>query len=283
MDLPWHFSSDDAPIVYHYTSVESARAMVETRTIWMSEFTAMNDASEFAYARDKLVALLTNRDVYIETLARTCVIFALKGLTANTGLMLGSLTARRDDLGQWRSYASNGAGCVLGIDARYLEHEAGVAIRTVLYEEALVDRMLRTALEVVQTQAEEAPDDLDELMEFARHLVADLFNIKHPAFADEREIRISRMLIRQGDGSLEDVGGNRTDGGVVPAVPVGLRTGAYGETRYIALPLSREDGSRAIVSAGLGPTMSISHATKQETYFASHGLDVWRSTLPYRV
>lgn len=283
MDLPWHFSSDDTPIVYHYTSVEAARAMVETRTIWMSEFTAMNDASEFAYARDKLVALLTSRDVYVETLARTCVMFALEGLTANTGLMLGSLTARRDDLGQWRSYANNGAGCVLGIDARYLEREAGVATRTVLYEEALVDRMLRTALEIVQTQAEEAPDDLDELMEFARHLVADLFNIKHPGFADEREVRIARMLIRQGDGSLEDAGGNRADGGVVSALPVGLRTGAYGETRYIALPLSRYDGSSAIVSAGLGPTMSTSHATTQETYFASHGLDVWRSTLPYRV
>ena len=73
MGLPWQFSSDNTPIVYHYTSVEAARAMVETRTIWMSEFTAMNDASEFAYAREKLVALLTNRNVYVETLARTCV------------------------------------------------------------------------------------------------------------------------------------------------------------------------------------------------------------------
>ncbi|MEV5032369.1 DUF2971 domain-containing protein [Sphingobium sp. LMC3-1-1.1] len=282
MDLPWHFSSNDTPIVYHYTSVKAARAMVETRAIWMSEFTAMNDASEFTYARDKLVTLLTNREVYIETLARTCVIFMLEGLTANTGLMLGSLTARRDDLGQWRSYANNGAGCVLGIDARYLEHDAGVAIRTVLYEEGLVDKMLRTALEVVQAQAEEAPSDPNELMEFARHLVADLFNVKHPGFADEREVRIARMLIRQGDASLEDVGGNRTGGGKVPALTVRMRNGAYGATRYIALPLSRKDGSSAIVSAGLGPTISISDAATQEAYFASHGLDVWRSTLPYR-
>ena len=71
--------------------------------------------------------------------------------------MLGSLTARRDDLGQWRSYANNGAGCVLGIDARYLEHEAGVAIRTVLYEEALVDKMLRTALEVCRRRRRKRP------------------------------------------------------------------------------------------------------------------------------
>jgi hypothetical protein len=91
------------------------------------------------------------------------------------------------------------------------------------------------------------------------------------------------MLIRQGDGSFEDVGGNRTDWGKAPVLPVGTRTGAYGETRYIALPLSHEDGSSAIVSAGLGPTMSISDAATQGAYFASYGLNVWRSTLPYRI
>jgi len=185
-------------------------------------------------------------------------------------------------LGQWRSYSGNDAGCVLGIDARYLEHEAGVAIRKVLYEEALVDKMLRTALEIVQAQAEEALGDIDELMEFARHLVADLINIKYPGFANEPEVRIACMLIRQRGSSLEDVGGNRTDGSAVPAISC-TSTSAFGETRYIALPLSREDGSSAIVSAGLGPTTSISDGATQEACFARHGLDVWRSNLPYRV
>lgn len=283
MPLPWNFCSAACPIVYHYTSVAAARAMVETRSIWLSEHTAMNDASEFAYARDRLTVLMRDREVYMDTLARYCMVFAVEGLIQDTGLMLGSLTARRDDLSQWRNYASNGAGCVLGIDAAYLEHDAGVAIRTVLYDESEVDRMLRTALEVVQQQCAEAPDDVATLMDFTRHAAADLFNIKHPGFADEREVRIARMLVRARDGTLSDIGGNCTHGSDVPAMPVARRIGAFGETSYVALPLIRRDGSNAIVDLGLGPTMCDTDRIRHSTFFKSHGLDVWQSTLPYRI
>lgn len=159
MALPWDFSSDHCPVVYHYTSIEAARAIVENRTFRLSEYTALNDASEFSYARDRLIGLMRDRQVYTDLTTRIFVVSELEGLTANTGLMIGSLTPRRDDLGQWRSYAGDGGGCVLGLDARHLEHDAGVAIRTVVYDEALVDRMLCLGLGVVQQQLEDDPDD----------------------------------------------------------------------------------------------------------------------------
>lgn len=158
MALPWDFSSDHCPVVYHYTSIEAARAIVENRTFRLSEYTALNDASEFSYARDRLIGLMRDRQVYTDLTTRIFVVSELEGLTANTGLMIGSLTPRRDDLGQWRSYAGDGGGCVLGLDARHLEHDAGVAIRTVVYDEALVDRMLCLGLGVVQQQLEDDPD-----------------------------------------------------------------------------------------------------------------------------
>lgn len=282
MTIPWNFSSIKNPIVFHYTSVAAARAMVESRTIWLSEYTAMNDASEFSYARDRLLSLMRNREVMMDTLARYCMTFAVESLTQSTGLMLGSLTAVRDSLSQWRSYATNGAGCVLGIDAAYLEHDAGVAIRTVLYDETEVDQMLRIALSVVQQQYGDAPDDMATLLEFARHAAVDLFNIKHPGFADEREVRIARMLVRAEEGSLYDVGGNRTDGSAVSLMPLAKRIGAFGETNYVALPLTRPDNSSAIYDIGLGPTMSDDDRTLHRAFFESHGLTVWNSTLPYR-
>ena len=282
MNLPWNFSSTEHPILYHYTSISAAKAMIETQSIWLSEHTAMNDKSEFVYARDRLTGLMGDHSVYLDTLARFCLMLAIEGLSQNTGLMLGSLTARRDDLNQWRNYASNGAGCVLGIDAAYLEHDAGVAIRTVLYDEIKADQILRSALEIIQEQFTAAPDDFETLMDFAHHTAADLFNIKHPAFADEREVRIARMLVCTADGSLCDVGGKRSDGSNVPAMPVSLRTGAFGETRYVALPLARRDGSSAIVNLGLGPTMSDADKLKHSAFFESHGITIWQSNLPYR-
>jgi hypothetical protein len=164
--LPWTFSSDDCPVVYHYTSIEAARAMLGSRSIWLSEHTAMTDSSEFAYAREQLFSLLGSRTVYMDQLTRYHVVLAVEELAANTGLMIGSLTARRDDLGQWRNYATNGSGCVLGLDARYLECDAGVAIRTVVYEERLVDQMLRLGLGVVQEQYAEHPRRCGDVARF---------------------------------------------------------------------------------------------------------------------
>jgi hypothetical protein len=279
---PWNFSSDDCPVVYHYTSIEAAHSMLESRSIWLSEYTAMNDSSEFAYAREQLFSLIRNRAIYMDQVTRYHVIFAVEGLAANTGLMIASLTARNDDLGQWRSYADNGNGCVLGLDARYLERDAGVAIRTVVYEEGLVDQILRLALEIVQEQYAESPDDLATLRDYAQRLAVDLFSVKHPGFADEREVRISRMLIRENEGQLTDVGGNRIGEAGTPALPVMFRNGRFGQTRYIALPLIRDDGSCAIVSAGLGPAMSAAAAVDHSRFFETLGLDVWRSRLPYR-
>lgn len=282
MSVPWIFTSDDCPIVYHYTSLEAARAIAETRSIRLSEHTAMNDASEFDYARERLLEIMRDRRVYMDLGARFAVLAAIEALSANTGMMIGSLTACCDDLGQWRSYADNGKGCVLGLDARFLEHDAGVAIRTVLYQESMVDRMLKAALSVVQNQWAEAPDDAETLLEFAQHVVADLFTIKHPCFADEREIRISRMLVREHDG-FQDVGGNRTDGGKTPVLAVATRDGAFGPTRYVTLPLTRDDRTSGIVSVGFGPAISTDIADANNGFFEMRGASVWRSTLPYRV
>lgn len=283
MALPWDFDSATTPTIYHYTSADAAVAMAENRSIWLSEYTGMNDASEFVYARDRLLALLRGGRIKIGIPARLCLIAAIEGLTQRTGLVLGSLTARGDDLSQWRTYASDAKGCVLGVDAAYLEHDAGVAIRTVLYDESQVERLLCSALEVLEEQYTDDPSDVETLVDYGRRAAIDLFNIKHPSFADEREIRIARMLIRADDGSLSDIGGNRTDASTVPAMTVAERVGGFGVTKYVSLPLSRRDGSNAIISVGLGTMMAAPDRVRYRAIFESLGLTVWQSSLPYRV
>lgn len=280
--LPYSFSSDNIPILYHYTSAQAACAIAESHSIWLSEYSAMNDASEFVHGRDQLMALMRDRVSYVGDAPRYCIASALAGLTQNTGLMIGSLTARRDDLSQWRFYSCNASGCVLGIDARYLEHDAGVAVRTVLYDEQEVRRLLLAGLSVVQQAYEDEPQNLAQLTDLARHFAADLFTIKHPSFADEREIRISRMLNRVSSEELKDVGGNRSGGGCTPPLSVATRNSPRGPTRYVALPLLCDDGSSAITSVGLGPAIASPAAAELGAYFRSIGLQVWRSTLPYR-
>lgn len=257
--------------------------MVESRSIWLSDHRLMNDKSEFLYPRNRLYNLLRDRQVYLGTLARYAVLMTVVGLTDGIGLFIGSLTRRGDDLGQWRSYAENGQGCVVAIDAGFLKHEAGVAIRTMIYDDQTIDVSLCAALETVQEQFEEAPEDTETLIDYARRLAADLFTMKHPCFGDEREVRISRMLVRGEGSEFVDVGGNRGEGVSTPTLDVMTREGPFGETSYIALPLVRDDGTSAITGVGLGPTISERAAGGASDHFTRRGLEVWRSALPYRV
>ncbi len=159
----------------------------------------------------------------------------VSGFLEVVGLFIGSLTARRDDLGQWRSYADNGGGCVVAIDARYLEQDAGVSVHTVVYDDETTDLCLSTGLRVLQEQFEEAPEDNEALVDIARCLAASLLVMKHPGFADEREVRVSRMLVRDVDKGLVDVGGNRRKGVPTPPLKVRSRQAVFGKTPYLAL------------------------------------------------
>lgn len=281
-DLPHRFNAQDHPVLYHYTSAAAARAIVEAPALWLSESTALNDTSEFTYGRDRLIALLQQREVYVETAPRLCLAMALEGMRLNTGLMIGSLTTRSDDLGQWRAYGDSAAGCVIGIDSRFLYDRAGVAVRAVVYDPEIVDLVLKAGLTVVQESYEEHPNNIAEVIESARWLTSDLFAIKHPAFADEREIRVSRMLVSDGYGGLVDVGGNGESGKRTPSFPVKTRMGAFGPTRYLSLPLTDGHGGHAIRSIGFGPAMTVGDRAANVTQFEAAGIETWISALPFR-
>lgn len=119
-------------------------------------------------------------------------------------------------------------------------------------------------------------------MEISRWLVSDLFAIKHPAFADVREVRISRMLVSDDRGGLVDTGGNDLYGNKTPALRVETRAGAFGPTPYVSLPLVNERGRHAIRSIGLGPAMSVEERATHVRRFETAGVETWMSALPFR-
>lgn len=278
--VPYHFDGAVEKTLYHYTDLTSAQAIVTDQSFRLSEFTAMNDSSEFAFAKGELDLLLNQNTPHLDLVPHYVLAHAFEELEAATGLLIGSLTTRHDDLTQWRLYGDNGQGCVLGIDADYLEHDVGVRICRILYDPNDVAAALRAMITVLQEQWEEDQADFETLQDFARRIVMDMFTIKHPSYADEREVRISRMVTRIGDSPI-DPGGNGRDGVRVLPNAVQNRLGRYGDVAYIALPLNLANSS-AIKSVGFGPRTSDAIFNVAQVAFERAGIRVWRSTLPYR-
>lgn len=277
---PYQFNSSVDPLLYHYTDLVSAQAITASQAFRLSEFTAMNDPSEFEFAKGELDKLLDRNLPPLDIVSHYALAHAFDELEAATRLLLGSFTTRSDDLTQWRLYGDNGQGCVLGLDAAYLEFDAGVRVCRVLYEPEMVAAALKSMLTVLQEQWEEDKQDFHTLQDFARHIVMDLFTIKHPSYADEREVRISRMVNRSG-GIYFDPGGNARGNLHVPPNEVQTRRGRHGDVAYINLPLNLS-GNSAITCIGFGPCVDDQTYKATKAKFEDANITVWRSTLPYR-
>jgi len=279
------FEPASGQTLYHYTSAEGAVAILENQSLWLSEFSMTNDASEYIYAKEQFINAYQNSTVWIEEVPRWMANIKLNAQELATTMMIGCLTEEGDDIGLWDRYASKGSGCVIGIDAHWLWERAGVAMRRVSYDPVYLSDFVNSGLMMLQEHYESNPNERAELAELATMFVLDIYAFKDPRFRSENEIRISRLTIRDqsAENGLQDQGGHRRDGSHTDTLPVQVRDGVYGETRFVALPLREDGGHSAITSLGIGPNMTAD--TRSMLLGLGEGredLDVWTSDAPLR-
>jgi hypothetical protein len=279
------FSPAPDQILYHYTTVEGARAILRNNSFRLSEFSKMNDASEYNYSKTKFVEAYQNRKVRIEETPRFILSFSLVGHESETLMMIGCLTEDHNDAGLWDRYADRGGGCVLGLDAFWLNKCAGVAMRRVSYDPEYLSNFVNSALLMLQGIFEKNATDREQLQELARFVVMDLYAFKDPRFRSEMEVRISRLVVtdRTAPFGLRDPGGNRGDGKGVPRLEVQQRRGRFGLTRYVDLPLWDDATRSAIKSVCFGPSLDPSDEDSlREAASGRDGIAFSKSDLPLR-
>lgn len=279
------FTPKKKQVLYHFTTIEGAAAILKNRTLRLSEFSMMNDKSEYLYSKSKFLQTLQNPKVWVEEIPRWMVNIKLNAHESSTMMMIGCLTEDRDDVGLWDRYASSGRGCVLGFDANWLHKRAGVAIRKISYDENYLRSFANSGLAMLQSHFEENRGDIDGLANLATMFILDLYCFKDPRFRSEREVRISRLTSAKDSEKfgLVDSGGHRDDGEETPALPVLRRQGAYGPVRFIELPLWDKDEAPIIRSLGFGPNIDTnSEELLRESIKESPEIKLWKSDLPLR-
>lgn len=254
MTLQHHYAPQPGEQLYHYTSTAGALAILESRTLWLSDYRRMNDLNEFLYAKRRFLDAVWDRSIEVEDPVRGLAGLTVLRLERAQLMLIGCLTAQRDAAHQWSRYADNGQGCVVGVDAEFLAKDAGVAIRTVSYDAHYLWRFVRMGLLMLQHEYQQKPDDYGELITLANFFAADMFAFKEKSFESEKEVRISRMIRKDPSATLgyADVGGHDRNKRPLSALALGSRTTASGACIYLPLPLI-QGLARGIRSIGFGP------------------------------
>ena len=103
----------DKHILYHYTSIEGARGILTSQSIWMSDVRYLNDSQELDKAMktflenvDPKMVQTLSMAIYWGNLTRNHCVFAL--------------SSSPNILSQWRAYGDDGQGMAIGFDEKYL-------------------------------------------------------------------------------------------------------------------------------------------------------------------
>ena len=196
--------------IYHYTSLEGFRGILESEDLWLTESAFMNDASEIEHginlAREVFDPIATNGSPIADV---------LRGLTSvpveRPRINLACFSSVRDRLSQWRAYSENAVGVALGFTPESLMRELGYPRECTMTPVLYLDGQKRTLLDcfarffgeaycrdvqrkISVRQRDGSSKEFYPTHGYAESLRGLFFELvvccKDSAFADEREIRM---------------------------------------------------------------------------------------------
>jgi hypothetical protein len=209
--------------LYHYTGLNALRGIMESESVWCTDYRHMNDESELSHgvevAKEALACLAAQADGRVRLFCQ-CVdgLLDIRNFDGNLDFYTASFTAQRDDSGQWLRYGDYGRGVAIGfspsmfgiVDATGLQPHEMSFVGPVLYDRAAIfarhDAAIRAAATSFLTAAEQYPDIMADkanglpfMDRLAKELIASpliwncITSKEHARWATEREIRLIVM------------------------------------------------------------------------------------------
>jgi hypothetical protein len=278
--------------LYHYTDGRGLKGIIDSQTIWFTDYRHLNDPSELSYgiekARDVMRQNAIGADEYGRAFLECLADMLSPKKFSSLEFFIASFSRDKDELGQWRAYADNGRGYVLGLQARAIEElarEPHVFVSPVLYEphaimarhSLAVDeafRIFRDTVGAINTLISNE-DILDQFIQkfcqsiLAGALIWNCLTSKHNAYEREEEVRFITL-------------GHRDK--LKPKIITRLRGSEI--VPYIAQPLAVRE-PQMIFEIVTGPAAGADAVRTVRTMLDSFEIDpelhIEPSDIPYRV
>lgn len=203
------FNSEEAATLYHYCSPDTFHAICSNKSLRFSDVYSMNDFMEmhWGYKQWEICANELAPELGNDFLNSVDEILSHSSLRFTP--LAACFSRDADSLSQWRAYAQNGEGFVLGFDSAALCKFAATPLK-ILYCQAQQKEELKDfirSLHKIHTE----DNDVDELVKICATLSADLCAFKNPSFSEEKEIRLLHLIAFEESNEflrLVDPGGN---------------------------------------------------------------------------
>lgn len=251
------YKPEENPILYHYCDLNTFLAIIQTKTIRLSDINTMNDFSEMHWGYDKFIEAV---NAEFEKYEKEFFDELDKFFSGSQLIMhpaIACFSSDGDVLSQWRAYADDGKGVAIGFDGNKIK-DLATKIGKVIYDSNEQLEFFKSLFQLTYPGWMAAQKDSSLLSEFQNFVVicsSDLCLLKNPAFSEEKEIRLVRMLapsFEDGNWSLLDEGGVSKDGISQDPHEIKFRSRDGGIVAYLDMSISGL-GSDLIKEVVLGP------------------------------
>jgi hypothetical protein len=185
--------------LYHYTSVDGLKGILDNESVWTTQIQYMNDSKEFSHAVDIAFQIIKRKKYkaeeclvkYYEAMEHT--------LKSSNGArtFIFSMTENPDQLSQWRGYFGLG-GYSIGFNKSSIVKLAtpqGYRLEKCLYEDAEKAKIIEKVIDnsVALFKSQDAVADYAKVVhesKFYGHFLQLGSIMKHSSFAEENEWRL---------------------------------------------------------------------------------------------
>ena len=281
------------PLIYHYTNGDGLRGILESGCLRFTSIFNLNDPSELHHGVSHACRIIDDASAAVNAPAELKLFArgfteALRGNIETTARYLVCCFSRQgDELGQWRAYADDGRGFVLGFDATILEQAFSKAAPgnhstfPVTYDDAklrqLQDGIVTATLPYISAPSKRGwGTDVVARYEgeirgtLAAHILHSATFFKHAAYKNEDEYRFLQLHNPRR-----------------PVEGIKLRSRPYELIRYREFDW-RAPAAAALKQIAIGPAADARMAFRfvddciREFFPAEHSVNIRKSEIPYR-
>ncbi len=218
--LPLH-SYTDQLVLYHYTTLNGLKGILQTKSLWCTDTSSLNDPMELRYGK-KLITDKLNEIIEIEeNMLIKDLLSELIGYVNvfDTNLYRVFIACFCEDdnlLSQWRAYAGKGVGYNIGFnfssDTKFSHHqenisdESHIILRKIIYDPVKQDEVISRSINNIIEEAKRVEESLlgrsglpdawssQAALEAVNILFDVIMSLKNPVFEEEKEWRLIKVI-----------------------------------------------------------------------------------------
>lgn len=200
------FEPEENQMIYHYCDANTFHSICTNRKLWFNDLFSMNDYMELHWGYsiwEEAASIRLDKygKAFLDEIDEIIHFSGFQGL-----LLASCFSTERDVLSQWRAYADDAKGYVIGFNAKDL---LGLPIRAleVLYNKEEQVKEATAGVDMLHLVNEK---DVSDFRSLSIVFGYDLSAFKNPAFSEEKEVRLVHLLdFKESNNSLKlvDEGG----------------------------------------------------------------------------